>query len=151
MTHKATIFDREIDRRHTDSIKWSKYADQDIIPMWVADMDFASPPEVIEAMHRRIDHGVFGYAVPPETLIETVVDHLQRQYEWTVHRDWLVWLPGLVSGLNVTCRSVGKHDKGILTNTPIYPPFLSAPKNAGENDQYLADGGFTRSVGNRFR
>ena len=132
MTDKATVFDQEIDRRHTDSIKWSKYADQDIIPMWVADMDFTSPPEIIEAMHRRIEHGVFGYAAPPETLIETVVDHLQRQYEWTVHRDWLVWLPGLVSGLNVACRSVGKHDTGILTNTPIYPPFLSAPKNAGK-------------------
>ena len=123
---------------------------RDIIPMWVADMDFTSPPEIIEAMHRRIDHGVFGYAAPPKTLIETVVDHLQRQYEWTVHRDWLVWLPGLVSGLNVACRSVGKHDNGILTNTPIYPPFLSAPKNAGKMIHTSPMVCFTRTVGNRF-
>ena len=99
--------------------------------MWVADMDFLSPPAVMAALHRRIDHGVFGYAAPQKALVETVMAMLEASYGWHIDPEWLVWLPGLVSGVNIACRTVGDPGSGILTTLPIYPPFLSAPKLAG--------------------
>jgi cysteine-S-conjugate beta-lyase len=124
-------FDTSIDRRHTASIKWDRYKERDILPLWVADMDFRSPPAIIEALHQRVDHGVFGYTSPPETLTAAVVSHLQEQYLWSIHPDWLVWLPGLVCGLNAACRAVGEIGDAVLTVTPIYPPFMTAPTLAG--------------------
>jgi len=121
-------FDINIDRKDTDSAKWGKYHGKDIIPMWVADMDFQSPPMVIDALHQRIAHGVFGYAMPPRALVESIVSYLQRAFNWQVEPNWLVWLPGLVTGLNVACRSTMESGEGVLTSVPIYPPFLSAPK-----------------------
>ncbi len=120
-------FDLQVDRRGTASLKWEKYRGRDVIPLWVADMDFRSPPEVIAALHRRVDHGIFGYAVPPGELVETVVGMMARQYGWEVSPDWLVWLPGLVTGLNVACRAVGEDGDAVATLVPVYPPFLSAP------------------------
>jgi cystathionine beta-lyase len=122
-------FDNPPDRRGSDSAKWRKYHGKDIIPMWVADMDFASPAPVMEALHRRIDHGVFGYGSASQSLSATVIDYLQRSFQWQVDPKWIVWLPGLVPGLNVACRSVGEPEDTVLTNVPAYPPFLSAPKN----------------------
>ena len=126
-------FDTPVDRRDNASMKWQKYADQDIIPLWVADMDFRSPPAVIEALHRRVDHGVFGYTVVPEALNAVVVDMLQSRYNWRVSPEWLVWLPGLVTGLNVACRSVGDDHDEVLTAVPVYPPFLTAPGYSRRN------------------
>mgnify|MGYP001765477187 FL=1 len=121
-------FDTPIDRRGSDSFKWGKYAGRDILPLWVADMDFAAPPAVLDALHRRIEHGVFGYGGPWPSLTESVLAHLQGEYGWSIEPEWLVWLPGLVTGLNVACRAV---DGEVLTATPIYPPFLSAPHFSG--------------------
>lgn len=121
-------FDEIHDRRHTDSQKWQKYEGKDILPMWVADMDFKSPPPVLQALHRRIDHGIFGYARPEQSAIEAVLEMLERNYQWKVDPSWLVWLPGLVVGLNVSSRAFAEKGESILTNTPIYPPFLLGPK-----------------------
>lgn len=120
-------FDEVIDRRGTASEKWEKYRGRDIIPMWVADMDFRSPPAVIEALYRRTEHGVFGYTGPPPELVEATLSMLERDHGWQVDPGWIVWLPGLVSGLNVTCRAVGADGDEVLTLVPVYPPFLSAP------------------------
>lgn len=135
-----SLFDTVVDRRGTDAIKWSKYAGRDILPLWVADMDFPAPPAVLAALHRRIEHGVFGYGGPWPALTESVLTHLQSEYGWAVDPNWLVWLPGLVSGLNIACRAV---DGEVLTATPIYPPFLSAPHFSGRrlNRVALADDG----------
>jgi cystathionine beta-lyase len=120
-------FDEVIDRRGTACEKWEKYRGRDIIPMWVADMCFRSPPAVIAALHRRTEHGVFGYTGPPPELIEATLSMLDRDHGWQVDPAWIVWLPGLVSGLNVTCRAVGEDGDEVLTLVPVYPPFLSAP------------------------
>ena len=120
-------FDSLVDRRQTASEKWERYQGRDVIPLWVADMDFRSPPAVIEALHARIDHGIFGYTAPPQSLIAATLDHLQLQFGWTVEPEWLVWLPGLVCGLNVACRAVGQPGDEVITFTPIYPPFMTAP------------------------
>lgn len=126
-------FDRPIDRRggeFPDSTKWNKYAGRDVIPLWVADMDFAAPPPVLAALHRRIDQGVFGYSQPWPSLVDAVAGHLEREYGWTIDPDWLVWLPGLVTGFHVACRARGDAGSAVFTATPIYPPFLSAPAHS---------------------
>ena len=120
-------FDTPVERRGTASMKWEKYKDKDIIPMWVADMDFRSPPAVIRALQQRTAYGVFGYTLTPEELNDRVVSMLRETYDWSVEPEYLVWLPGLVSGLNVACRAVGKDGDDVMTAVPVYPPFLSAP------------------------
>lgn len=116
-------FDHPPDRRGTDSVKWSRYSGRDVLPLWVADMDFAVAPAIVEALHRRVDHGIFGYAEPWPSLVESVLGHLATEYEWAVDPAWIVWLPGIVTGLNVACRAV---EGTAFTATPVYPPFLSA-------------------------
>jgi cysteine-S-conjugate beta-lyase len=124
-------FDTLVEPRGVYSAKWDKYRGQDVIPLWLADMDFRSPPAVIEALHRRVEHGVFGYpSVPPE-LITVILAMLQTSYGWEVEPEWLVWLPGLVTGLNVICRAAAEPGEEVLTAAPIYPPFLSAPGLSG--------------------
>lgn len=122
-------FDQAPERRNGDSLKWNKYAGRDILPLWVADMDFAAPPPVLDALHARVTQGCLGYPVPWAGLIDTVVRHLQRAYAWSVEPEWLVWLPGLVPGINIACRAV---EGDVITATPVYPPFLSAPGLAGK-------------------
>jgi cystathionine beta-lyase len=112
---KNTInFDTLIDRRDTDSNKWDRYKGTDILPMWVADSDFGAAPEIIEALKRRIDHGVFGYSHPSQRLIELVVERMARHYAWNIKPEWLVWQPGIVNGLNLACRSVGSSGDGVF-------------------------------------
>ncbi|MFZ1982856.1 MAG: PatB family C-S lyase, partial [Desulfatitalea sp.] len=108
---------------------------KEIIPMWVADMDFASPPAVIQALHQRVDHKIFGYGEPDPRLKELICDHLLQSHQWVISPEWIVWLPGLVTGLNVACRSVGRPGAGVLTMTPVYPPFFTAPGFAGKRLQ----------------
>lgn len=117
-------FDASPDRRGGDSVKWNRYAGRDVLPLWVADMDFAAPPAVIEALLRRVEHGVLGYASPGHSQSEAVVEYLDRAFGWRVEPSWLVWLPGLVSGINVACRAV---EGAVFSAVPVYPPFLSAP------------------------
>lgn len=126
-------FDSVIERHGTGSEKWDKYRGRDVIPMWVADMDFRSPPAVVDALRQRVEHGVFGYTGPTPEVVEAVVEMLARDHGWAVDPDWVVWLPGLVSGLNVTCRAVGEPGDDVLTLVPVYPPFLSAPRNTGRS------------------
>lgn len=129
MANAEFDFDAAIGRRGTASSKWDKYGSDDVIPMWVADMDFACAPPILEALHRRIDHGIFGYSNPPASLIEATVAHHEQEHGWNIDPGWIVWLPGLVVGLNAVSRAFGQPGDAILTATPIYPPFLSAPAN----------------------
>lgn len=127
-------FDAPIDRAggaFSDSTKWNKYAGRDVLPLWVADMDFAAPPAVLDALQRRVVHGVFGYGQPWPGLAVAVVGHLEREYGWTIDPAWIVWLPGLVTGLAVASRAVGAPGDAVLTATPVYPPFLHVPVEAG--------------------
>jgi cystathionine beta-lyase len=130
-------FDRTVDRRDTHSVKWDRYRGKEVIPMWVADMDFPSPPAVAEHLADRIGHGVFGYTGVPEALVEKVVELMDVRYGWRIDPGWLVWLPGLVTGLNVACRCVGARGDGVMSATPVYPPFLSAPAHFGRQLQRL--------------
>ncbi len=123
-------FDTSISRADTDSQKWQKYAGRDVLPLWVADMDFRSSPAIIDALHARVNHGVFGYARPVNSTVDALVDALAARYGWQIDRSWIVWLPGLVCGLNVTAQAFAQPGEEVLTLTPVYPPFMSAPKNS---------------------
>lgn len=126
----AFDFDHVPERRGTDSQKWQKYAGRDVLPLWVADMDFKSAPAIIEALHRRVDHGIFGYARPVQSTVDAVVEAMERRYGWKIEPSWIVWLPGLVVGLNVTAQAFAEPGDEVLTLAPVYPPFMSAPKHS---------------------
>jgi len=119
-------FDTPINRKGTECLKWDIYQGRDVLPLWVADMDFASPPAVLAALHERVDHGIFGYSLTSRALQETIIERLRVRHGWEVHPDWIVWLPGLVTGLNIVCRAVGSPGE-VMTTKPAYPPILAAP------------------------
>jgi cystathionine beta-lyase len=127
---KTTPFDTIIDRRSTESTKWHRYGD-DVLPLWIADMDFAAPEPVLRALHERVDHGVFGYAVQPQDLKEVLVERLGRLYGWAVFPNEIVFLPGVVVGFNLAIRAVTAPGDGVLAQTPVYYPILWAPANSG--------------------
>ncbi|MCB1859591.1 MAG: PatB family C-S lyase [Gammaproteobacteria bacterium] len=124
-------FDTPVDRRFTGSLKWDRYGDPRILPMWVADMDFRAPPALIEALRARVDHGVFGYTQASEADQAAVTGMLERQYGWAVTGESIVWLPGVVPGLLASARAVGGPGDGILCHTPIYHHFLEVAEQAG--------------------
>lgn len=123
-------FTTPLSRTGTGSLKWDKYAGTDILPMWVADMDFVSAPEIQEALHARVDHGVYGYTVPHEAPQQAVLEYLKSRQGITSSVEEVCWLPGLVQGLNLVCRAAGAPGDAVMVNTPVYPPFLSAPVQA---------------------
>src|SRR4051812_45073137 len=107
-------FDTPADRRDTDSQKWQRYAGRDILSLWVADMDFKSSPAIIEALHRRVEHGIFGYARPVKSTVDAVVAAMDQRYQWKIDPAWIVWLPGLVVGLNVLAQAFADPGDEVL-------------------------------------
>ena len=124
-------FDNVIDRRDTDSIKWGLYQGRDVIPMWVADMDFASPPAILDALRKRVDHGIFGYPQIRKELKAVVQKFLRQKYKWGIDTEWIVWLPGVVPALNLACHTYCEPRERVLTTVPVYPPFISAASFSG--------------------
>ncbi len=125
-----SFFDQEIVRHHTGSLKWDRYADRNILPLWVADTDFRSPPGVVQALQHRVEHGVFGYTHPTADLTETVREYLRNKHAAEVDADWISWLPGCVPALSMACASWGVPGDRVLTCTPVYPPFLHVHRDS---------------------
>lgn len=128
-------FDGVINRRGTQSLKWDKYGDKDILPLWVADTDFQAAPAILEALHQRIDHGVFGYSRPSPRLIKLILERMYSLYGWQVEADWLLFMPGVVPGLNFACKAWCRPESSIISPTPVYYPFLNAP---GYNERRIS-------------
>jgi len=124
-------FTSRIDRSNTGSLKWDKYRNSDILPFWVADMEFKAAPEIIEALQQRLNHSIFGYTIPYDSVVEAVALYQQRQHGYTLQPDSLLWTPGIVPALNLFVRAYTEPGDSIMTATPVYPPFLSAPGNSG--------------------
>ena len=124
-------FDTIPHRRGTDCAKWDHY-DEDVLPLWVADMDFRSPEPVIRLLAQRVEHGFFGY--PNEykhvtDLNDAVVDWLAQRHQWQVQPEDLVFLPGVVTAFDLACHTLKPARRGVLVQTPVYPPMLDAAKN----------------------
>lgn len=118
------------ERRGTDSVKWGLY-EKDVLPLWVADMDFVSPPAVIAALQQRVDHGVFGYAMESKELKELILARMEKLYQWKIKLEDIVLLPGVVAAFNLVCQAVTSPGESILIQPPVYPPFFQAPRYAG--------------------
>lgn len=136
-------FDTAPARHGSDSLKWAKYAGrqstqgEDILPLWVADMDFASAPDIMAALQARIAHGVFGYGHTTTAFSDAILMALQRDYDWTVQAEWIVPLPGLVAGLNSAARAIGQRGDTLVTATPVYPALFTAPVHMERHCQRL--------------
>ena len=124
----AYDFDRVIDRRRTESNKWHKFP-PDVLPLWVADMDFPSPEPVIRALRLRVEHGFFGYGAEQPEFHEVMCDRLLKRYGWKVQPEALVLLPGVIAGFNMAARAIAGPGDGILMQLPVYPPILRLPDN----------------------
>ena len=123
-------FDQVIERRGTNSIKWKQYGGE-VLPLWVADMDFAAPEPIRLALQAMLEHGVFGYEMPSLELRQTVAARLQRLYHWHVDPEMVVATPGVVAGFTAAARAVCQEGQGLLIQPPVYPPFLKLPEHAG--------------------
>lgn len=134
----AYDFATPVERRHPEggwaSQKWHRYGD-DVLPLWVADMDFRSPPAVIDALQARVAHGVYGYGEVPATLTETMCQWSAHHYDWPIQPEWQQWLPGVVPALHLAALALTEPGDGVLTVTPIYPPFLAVAERTGRLPQ----------------
>ncbi len=127
-------FDQDMERKGTDSVKWGVYPG-DVIPLWIADMDFRSPEPVIEALRARVDHGIFGYGLPWK-LAGVLLDRIKKLYNWVVDEPQIQFLPGIVPGLNVAFQAFAAPGEGVLAQPPLYFPIL---RNPAEHGRILQD------------
>lgn len=120
---------KSVVRLGSDSIKWSLFGD-DVLPLWVADTDFRSPMAVIDALQKRVNHGVFGYPVDPPELGELVAARMDERYGWKVTPKDMLFIPGVVPGFNLVCQAVTRSGESLIVQPPVYPPILQAAQNA---------------------
>lgn len=135
MAGKIYNFDEVIPRKGTGCVKHDgmmrNFGSNDLLPMWVADMDFRSPDFVMEALRKRCDHEVLGYAMPPDSYVASLQTWLQRHYHVTSDRDELHYIPGIVSGIAFAIQALTHEGDGVLITTPVYPPFVHLPQGGG--------------------
>ncbi|MEN8172500.1 MAG: MalY/PatB family protein [Chloroflexota bacterium] len=130
-------FDTLPDRRNSESVKWNFY-EEDVLPMWVADMDFLSPKVVIKALQERVAHGSYGYPLITKEMRFSVVDWLTKRHDWEINPEDLFFLPGVVSGFNIAAHLSSQPGDGVLVQTPTYGPFLNVAKNNNLVQQEMA-------------
>jgi cysteine-S-conjugate beta-lyase len=126
----AFDFDSPTDRTGSHSVRWEKYAGRGVIPLWVADTDFRAPPAVIEALRRRVEHGVFGYTLPPPELRELIVARMARLYGWKVSPQAIVYLPGVVSALYMAANRLTRPGDHLVSPAPVYYHLFRAARHA---------------------
>ena len=127
-------FDLIVDRRNTYSIKYDPAArgkPSDVLPLWVADMDFQAPPCILEEMTKQVQHGIFGYSEINQSYLETLKNWFLRRFNWSVEEDWLVITPGIVTAIHVAIRALTEKSDGIIIQQPVYHPFASSVQLAG--------------------
>ncbi|HBW34360.1 MalY/PatB family protein [Desulfosporosinus sp. BICA1-9] len=144
-------FDQIIDRNKTSCVKWDFnqriFGREDILPLWVADMDFQAPQAVVEALVNRAQHGIYGYSNSMDGYYEALIDWMKNRHDWLIEREWITFSPGIVPALNELVRSLTKAGDKIILQSPVYPPFFQAIKNHGRevvnNQLRLENGRYT--------
>jgi len=124
-------FDEVIPRRGTNSYKWDTETKEDVLPMWVADMDFRTAPAVVDALKKRVEHGIFGYTKVPSEYYDSIVDWFRRKHNWTIKRDWIIYTTGVVPALSAIIKALTSPGDKILVQTPVYNCFFSSIRNNG--------------------
>ncbi|MGM0628566.1 MAG: aminotransferase class I/II-fold pyridoxal phosphate-dependent enzyme, partial [Candidatus Fermentibacterota bacterium] len=128
-------FDLPVDRRGTSSYKWDfrdrVFGREDVIPLWVADMDFRAPPPVLDSIMERARHGVFGYTAKPESLYSAVIEWFSRRYGWPVEREWILSTPGVVPALDLAIEAFTEPGDGVIIQPPVYYPFRDSVHRSG--------------------
>lgn len=124
-------FDTPIVRRGTDSYKWDSAADPEVRPMWVADMDFRTAPPIIEALRRRVDHGIFGYTRVPDSYYDAVIKWFGSRHGWTMEREWMIYTSGVVPAVSAVIKALTVPGDKVLVQTPVYNCFFSSIRNNG--------------------
>lgn len=146
-------FNKYIERRGSGSMKWDlleeRFGSADLCPLWVADMDFRSPPEVLEALTTKLQHGIIGYPTVPDSLFEAVINWQETRHGWNVDKESVSWCPGVVAGLAFSLMAYTKPGDGVIIQPPVYPPFHEIIEEAGrrvvmnplkrENGRYTFD------------
>ena len=127
-------FERVYDRRNDGSIKWNRYG-KEVIPLWVADMDFEVAPPIRRALQHYVDTAIYGYAMPPADLADTVAAWFRSHYEWEIQKEWIVWLPSVLSGLGTAARYLSAAPYAVMTSIPVYRPFLDIAQAEGRTLQ----------------
>lgn len=124
-------FDEIIPRRGTNSYKWDTAEEEDVLPMWVADMDFRTAPPVVEALRKRVEHGIFGYTRVPSVYYEAVTSWFMRRHGWQIERDWIIYTSGVVPALSAVIKALTVPGDRVLVQTPVYNCFFSSIRNNG--------------------
>ncbi|PXW89737.1 cystathionine beta-lyase [Nitrosomonas sp. Nm84] len=144
-------FDQEINREGSSSVKYdgrqAMFGKSDVIPVWVADMDFAAPPAVTRALIERAAHPIYGYTLFPDSLYQALIDWMQRRHDWTIQRDWIVMCPGVVPSINAAVMAFTQPGEAVIVQPPVYFPFFSAVTETGRelirNPLHLENGRYT--------
>ncbi|WP_438347240.1 MalY/PatB family protein [Paenibacillus sp. FA6] len=147
-------FNQLTQRNHTASLKWdgieSIFGVKDVLPMWVADMDFMAPPSVLEALQKRIAHGIFGYSLQTDSYYQAIIDWMKRRHQWDIEKDWIVYTPGVVPALSLIVQAFTDPGDKVIIQTPVYPPFYQVVENHGreliQNPLRLVDGEYTMDL-----
>lgn len=148
-------FDHPISRTGTASVKWDGRAavfgarNAEVLPLWVADMDFAAPEAVTRALIERAAHPIYGYSLFPDSLFEALTGWMHQRHGWPIERDWVIWTPGVVPSLHAAVLGLTQPGEGVIVQPPVYPPFFSAVRVTGrrlienplrlEGDRYVMD------------
>lgn len=124
-------FDEIVNRRGTNSVKWDEVKEEGVIPMWVADMDFKAAPCILKALKKRVDHGVFGYTIVPDSYYESIISWFDRRHQWHIKRDWIIYTSGVVPAISAIIKALTEPGDKVLVQTPVYNCFFSSIRNNG--------------------
>ena len=128
-------FDKIIDRKNSKCYKWDYnkeiFGKEDLLSMWVADMDFQAPQEVLEVLQKRVDHGIFGYTGITDSFYDSIINWMKDRFDWKIKKDWIVATPGIVPAINFAIQTYTEKNDNILVQTPVYYPFFTSIKNNG--------------------
>lgn len=122
-------FDKTVIRRGSNSYKWDTSKDEEILPLWVADMDFQTAPEIIDALHKRVEHGVFGYTKVPPAYFDATTSWFQRRHNFTIDKKWILFTSGVVPALSAVIKALSEPSDKVIVQTPVYNCFFSSIRN----------------------